>query len=508
MKNLLKLVIVTGILINSLSVFSYEAQAKDLYVVSSDKGAVLVLDSNSNGKTAALRKISGTDSTLTGNGVFGVAVYNNEVYVTDSGTKAISVFKSTDNGDVAPTRRIVGTNTKLSTPRILTIYNDYIFCADETKNAVRVFKTSDSGDVAPTREITDFAKNVYSCAVYNDELYVLDSAGVVHVFDLNADGTAAANEKRYLDVSGALTYPRGFCIADGILYASDSDQIATYTATGNGNVTPLAIIEGSNTNLQDVHALLVENGKIYAANYGDNENAIETFSISSNRNAVPESSFTGNTLSRSTSIAMDSAGYVAPSSHQQSGVNVTVTRSTENATTENVFKSTYSPPFQFSKVTPLAEFEATVDSNGANGVFSFNSTALNSTAGSYKLLKCFTTNGSSIYFDRYASSVDTDTDGAWWIEDASGNYLSSDTALTPGTNYYVNFVVKDNGKFDEDRTLGQIKDPATLGSTSSDSNGVGCVFNPAAGLSLEWIMLGLVALFSLLRKPVKKIKSC
>ena len=73
--------------------------------------------------------------------------------------------------------------------------------------------------------------------------------------------------------------------------------------------------------------------------------------------------------------------------------------------------------------------------------------------------------------------------------------------LNLGTSYRVNFVVQDNGKYDEDRTLGQIKDPAVLGSLNS---GTGCVFNPVAGFGFEWLMLGLGVFLSIVRSYGKK----
>ena len=299
---------------------------------------------------------------------------------TDEDPDSINVFKLSDSGDVAPTRQITGANADFGLPRSITIHNGFIYCLDENKKSVKVFKTSDSGNVAPTREITGFTNEPYACAIYNGELYVQDRGEIVSVFDLTATGTVAATRKRSIDLSGTMITPRGLAVADGILYSSDADQISSFTASASGVAAPLTTIKGGNTNLSAVHSLIIYNGKIFAANFGENAKAVQVFSTSADGDVAADRFFTAAGLNSVIDITME-AGYVAPATHQQNGVAVSVTKSVQNSTSETVFVSTFSPPPTFSKVTPLAEFEATVDSNGANGVFAFSSNALNGTAG-------------------------------------------------------------------------------------------------------------------------------
>ncbi len=105
-------------------------------------------------------------------------------------------------------------------------------------------------------------------------------------------------------------------------------------------------------------------------------------------------------------------------------------------------------------------------------------------------MKLYDTNGTARGFRGYASSVDTATDGAWWVTTANNAYLPASTVLTLGTKYYVNYVVKDNGIYDEDRTLGSIRDPVALGLGGAPESANGCVLNPQAGFGPE----GLLAL--------------
>ncbi|WP_421900426.1 hypothetical protein [Maridesulfovibrio sp.] len=119
---------------------------------------------------------------------------------------------------------------------------------------------------------------------------------------------------------------------------------------------------------------------------------------------------------------------------------VSVSSNTENATTDTVLQQTYQTPSNFELRAPVGSFTATVDSNGANGVFRFNSTSLNGTTSDVRLYKCFDTNGTSMAFGGYSTAIDPDTEGAWWLEDDNGNYVDAGATLTQGTNYWVNYV--------------------------------------------------------------------
>lgn len=98
-----------------------------------------------------------------------------------------------------------------------------------------------------------------------------------------------------------------------------------------------------------------------------------------------------------------------------------------------------------------------------------------------------------------SSDITGTTDGQiWFTSDAAGATLmsSSTTFATSGSStYYMWMLLRDNGNFDMDGTLQVIVDPPTVTpATSSGSSSSGCVYNPAAGLSLDLLFLALPAL--------------
>jgi hypothetical protein len=144
-------------------------------------------------------------------------------------------------------------------------------------------------------------------------------------------------------------------------------------------------------------------------------------------------------------------------------------------------------------------------------VFRFNSTTLSGAVSGFSLYKLFATNGTSLAFKAYASSADVTTDGAWWLTTTNNTYIPANSTLAQGTNVYINFVVKDNGAYDEDRILGSIRDPVVLGvpvspaspaspaapasPASPDSTSPGCMVNPSAEFTWEWMILPALALW-------------
>ena len=480
------------------------ASAEDLFVVSRDNGKVLLFDSADSGLITPQRDITGGTTTLTSGSIYGILFYNDEVYVTDENTDAINVFSSTDDGNVAPKRQIAGGLTGFNSPRGLFISGSELFVADELDKSIKVFNTSDSGNVAPTRTISGGNTGFNSpCAVvvYGREIYVVDAVlNLISVFNLSDTGDVAP--KRSFSVSGGMSNARGLWVTDGIVYVSDgnADRIMSFPATATGATTPSTTITGGTTTLEDPYGLIVKDGYIYASNFDAGIGSVTVFKVTDDGNVVPQRTITSGSLDGPVGIAMVVGGFVEKSEHQQSGVTVTLTSTSENATTTAEIQAAYNTPAGFDLRAPMGIFEATVDSNGANGVFRFNSTSLNGTVSDVRLVKCFQTNGTSLAFGDYASVADPDTEGTWWLEDARDNYISSGTTLTHGTNYFVNYVVKDNGKYDENPTLGEIKDPAALGVYFSDT-GVGCVLNPVAGFGLEWaLLIGSVGLAFIRRR--------
>ncbi|ACS78839.1 NHL repeat containing protein [Maridesulfovibrio salexigens] len=475
------------------------AYAEDLYIADHLDGSITVIDSEDHpvsGAPVSKQHISGDKTGLSGQDVFGLLVYNNELFATNDGTGApvaLLVFDAAATGNVEPKRKI----TSLKCPRGVAAAGSELFVGDIFgRGFVKVFNITDSGDVAPKRTISsDTLNTVWKLAVSGSEVFV-SSGSKIYVFDKTANSNVEPKrviEHKTLDFSNAI----GLAVEGGFVYVGDAHgRIMVFPISSNGEVEPIATISGTLTGIANPFGIVVKNGYIYASEY--NNNKINVFKTTDNGNVAPQWKYSSADFPRPLTLAMESGGYVRTSEHQQSGVNVSLLSNTENATTDSVLQQTYHIPPNFELRAPVGAFTATVDSNGANGVFRFNSTSLNGTTGDVRLYKCFDTNGTCMAFGSYSTAIDPDTEGAWWLEDDNGNYIDPGATLTQGTNYWVNYVVKDNGIYDEDRALGAIKDPAALGSVR-ESNG-GCVMNPAAGFGLEWVLLAFVALVGIISR--------
>ncbi len=465
--------------------------AEDLFVMSRDNDKLIMIDSQSDGAVTPTREISGAVSTTINQG-YGLFLRNDELFFSDEGSQAIKVYDANANGDVAPKRTITGLGTTL---RGLFVTESEIYLANQN-NSIRVFNITDSGAATPKRTIQGANTNLSNtqmCFVDNGELYVVDyTKDAVVVFDANANGNVAP--KRTI-TSASLGSSRGLWVDNGVIYVGDADNnhILTFPTSASGSTTPTTTI--NTTGINAPHSVIAKDGLIYVLNYAG-DRAIRIFKTTDDGNVAPQRKITCTSFSGPTALAMSVGGYVQLSETQPSGVNVTLTSSFENATTSAELQTVFNAPANFDLKAPMGKFTATVDSNGANGVFRFNATSLNGTVSDLKLLKCFEENGTYTHFGSYAPSVDPETEGTWWLEDDNNNYIEHSATLTFGTNYWVNYVVKDNGKYDSDRTLGSIKDPAALGAQPSSSSG--CVMNPTATLGLDWILLVLGVMLKML----------
>ncbi|TIH18164.1 hypothetical protein D0S45_06300 [Marinifilum sp. JC120] len=191
-------------------------------------------------------------------------------------------------------------------------------------------------------------------------------------------------------------------------------------------------------------------------------------------------------------------GYEAQASPTQaSGVTVRVKNCCAKTMTEEELNSKYSLQ-DHSIISSVRAFNASINVNGGCATFKFNSTAIpTSTILNLRLIKFYDSTGSSANYRTYAASgPEYDVDGSWWLTNSSGSHMAPTDTTTLGDNYYVYFVIRDNGNYDEDSTLGKITDPVGLSSVAN----TGCVLNPNADFSVEWIFMGIIAAVLMFRR--------
>ncbi|WP_421903790.1 hypothetical protein [Maridesulfovibrio sp.] len=166
-------------------------------------------------------------------------------------------------------------------------------------------------------------------------------------------------------------------------------------------------------------------------------------------------------------------------------------------------------PSDFTPLTDVKGYGVTSAGKMANGrdwyyTASFQMTGVGGNIENLRLYKVMI-DGSTVNNLTYADSAETATDGAWWISKNLGDtYMGKDSILDPTVEYYVNWVVKDNGSYDTNNTKDYgIVDPVVLGSVPGSSSSSGCVFNPAAGFGLEWLLLMLAPMVAIVRSRFK-----
>ncbi|MDK2955971.1 MAG: hypothetical protein PWQ57_1467 [Desulfovibrionales bacterium] len=179
--------------------------------------------------------------------------------------------------------------------------------------------------------------------------------------------------------------------------------------------------------------------------------------------------------------------------------------------------SDYSLDSSFTPVTGVKYFNAssTVSPSAKNTIYFTGTYDISGIGGKlntyrlYKLVNKTSTLSNRVFNQKSVRSPAVD--GAWWLEQ-SGTVLDSGSTLDPSVTYSLYFVIKDGGDYDLSKTSTttvQIQDPQVLGtitptSSSSSSSSSGCVFNPAAGFGLEWLLLLLAPAIGIIRSRFKK----
>ncbi|WP_320170656.1 PQQ-binding-like beta-propeller repeat protein [Maridesulfovibrio sp.] len=201
------------------------------------------------------------------------------------------------------------------------------------------------------------------------------------------------------------------------------------------------------------------------------------------------------------------SGSVFPSETQADGVSVSISESVAKEMDGTELTSKYNSG-GFTPKSNVDSFNATIDINGGCATFRISSATIpTGKVSDLTLMKFYNTNGTSKEYSNYAlTGPEYNIDGYWWVTDADGNHLAQTDDTTLGTEYFIYFVIKDNGSFDEDRDLGEISDPVAVGtSTSSGSaSSTGCTLNPQATFSVEWLLLLLAPLGFRLRHIFKR----
>ncbi|MFW5499179.1 MULTISPECIES: PQQ-binding-like beta-propeller repeat protein [unclassified Maridesulfovibrio] len=327
------------------------------------------------------------------------------------------------------------------------------------------------------------AGSLGSSPVIMEDGTILIGSADTNLYAINPDGTKKweFSTTNHVNSSSAIAGDGTIYVGstDTKLYAVNPDGTKKWEfVTGGG-------IEGSPT--------IASDGTVYIGSYDGKLYAIE--SDSGELASTPWPKFRKDIKNTGRKEPSD----VQASQTQADGVVVGI----QNSCSKELDATDLDSKYRSGGVIPKTEvisFNATVNSNGAAATFRISSTTIpTGKVSDLTMLKLYDTNGTSRAFNSYAlSGPEYNLDGHWWLADSDDNHMALTDDTTLGTQYYVYFVIKDNGDYDEDRDLGEISDPAVVGVNSS-SAGTGCTLNPRSGFGFEWFLLGISVFLMFLR---------
>lgn len=206
---------------------------------------------------------------------------NNRIYVANSGASNILVFDSvsTLNGSVTPTRTVTSANLGTPTDVALDPVNDLLYVADNLEIAVFASASTINGNTPAIRVILPgFTPSALHLDATNNRLFAADPiSNTISVFDGASTLTGSITPTR--TITGAntqLSQPAGLQIdgAGRLIVGNFSPASITIyqnasAITTAGNISPTAVISGSNTQLAGPTQLAIDpttnSGELYVA---------------------------------------------------------------------------------------------------------------------------------------------------------------------------------------------------------------------------------------------------
>ena len=260
-----------------------------------------------NGNVQPAATIKGLATTIHGAGFMTLDAANDSLYIADTGDLSVIIYDgiSTKNGNVAPSRTITGALT-FPTDVSLDKVRNFLYVADGNDIFVYASASTANGTPAPVRDLSvNFAISGVFIDGTNDRLYVADQGGnAIAVYDhasTLATGLITANRAVQGPTNTHLSNPGGVQVdGAGRLVVSNASppSITIYgnAATVDGDVAPVAEIQGASTGLSTPNQIFVDptgTGTLYNADPGAARVAVWSNLNTVNGNTQPTRAISG-----------------------------------------------------------------------------------------------------------------------------------------------------------------------------------------------------------------------
>src|SRR3990170_3885198 len=255
----------------------------DELFVSNLNNTITVYRRTDEGDTPPLRIIGGNTGLLNPKWIF-VDTENNEIFTSNFSSRLITTYGLTDEGNVAPLRTISQGGADQSGIFVDTERDEILVNIFSLPFAITTLRRPDKGNVTPLRSIGGINTRLFETEglfvdTENDEIFVTNGADINIPGEITVYGRTDSGDVPPLRIiSGQnteLLRPLGIFVdaKNNEIFVTNpfDDKIIIYGRTDNGNVTPIRTIEGPNTRLFGPLGIFVdaENDEIFVANGAD-----------------------------------------------------------------------------------------------------------------------------------------------------------------------------------------------------------------------------------------------
>jgi DNA-binding beta-propeller fold protein YncE len=231
----------------------------ELTVANYYNNSIVIFKHGATGNAEPIRTIAGSRKGR--NGIRGIAVdrEQKEIYISNRSNNSISVYKMNARGNNPPVRTITGPLTELSEPSSITldVNNKELFVTNYKNNSITVHRMRAEGNIAPLRKI----------------------AGMETGLNIPIGITINPQQKEiYVTNLGA---------------GQQDNSITVYNSDSKGNISPLRIIAGKDTELNSPNGIVldVNRNELFVANY--NGKSVTVYDSKANGNTKPLRSISG-----------------------------------------------------------------------------------------------------------------------------------------------------------------------------------------------------------------------